>query len=77
MSTLFNVQDLNNLQVFMQRVNLQGNESMAHAELLIKIQQAKGELENPAPAPRAEPAVTEPPVPQPPSNGNGKRKAQQ
>ena len=52
---MFNAQDLQNLQVFLSRVDLKGNESMAHAELMIKTANMAQELGNP-------------PAPEPPSS---------
>lgn len=58
---MFNVQDLKNLQVFLARVDLKGTESMAHAELLIKVANSIQALENPVPtAPPEEPPKTPP-----------------
>jgi hypothetical protein len=65
---MFNAQDLQNMQVFLTRVDLKGSESMAHAELMIKIANGIQTLTNPpapptevpAPAPTAEVPITDP-----------------
>jgi hypothetical protein len=45
----FNLQDLKNMQAFMQRVDLKGTESMAHAELMMKIGNAMQQMSMPPP----------------------------
>ncbi|MCP4471569.1 MAG: hypothetical protein GY815_12960 [Gammaproteobacteria bacterium] len=68
MQNPFNLQDVKNMQIFLNRVNIQGNESMAHAELLIKCANLQAMMENGEPPP---------PIPEPPQTpadeGNGQQ----
>lgn len=52
------LQDINNAMIFLNRVQLEGKESRAHTELVIKLEAQARELQNP-PAPPAPPAVDE------------------
>ena len=51
--------DLQNTIVFLKRTNLTGEESMAHAELLIKFSQMLQEAQQPPPA--TDPVIDPPP----------------
>lgn len=76
--------DINNAQIFLNRVEIKGNEAMAMAELQMKLQQIGSALQQAAqqqaaaqaapPAPPAEepPMEEEIPPEAKPSNGNGK-----
>lgn len=61
---MFNVQDLNNLQVFLGRVDLKGAEAMAMSELQIKVANQLQALQNPPP-PAPPPAPEDPPITDP------------
>lgn len=45
---MLNAQDIQNAQIFLNRVDLKGNEAMAMAELLIKLQTMQQELQQQA-----------------------------
>lgn len=54
-------QDIQNALIFLNRVELKGNESMAHAELMMKLQSLSQEMQKPpAPAPAPETPIDEP-----------------
>lgn len=52
-------QDIQNALIFLNRVELKGNESMAHAELMMKLQSFGQEMQKP-PAPAPETPIDEP-----------------
>lgn len=54
---MFNAQDLQNMQVFLTRVDLKGSESMAHAELMIKIANGIQQMKNPETPPETPPST--------------------
>jgi len=58
------LQDLQNAQIFLNRVEIKGNEAMAMAELQMKLQSMANAMRQPnmpaAPEPEAEPDITEP-----------------
>ena len=54
---MFNVQDLRNMQVFLNRTDLKGQESMAMAEIQIKISNGIQQMENPETPPETPPST--------------------
>ena len=60
-------QDIQNAQIFLNRVDIKGNEAMPMAELQMKLQQIANDMQQQA-APPAPPAPKEPIV-KPPSKG--------
>jgi len=59
---MLTAQDLQNTVVFLKRTNLTGEESMTHAELLIKFSQMLQEAQQPPPPPAADPIIDPPPT---------------
>jgi hypothetical protein len=59
---MFNAQDLQNLQVFLGRCDIKGSESMAMAEIQIKIANQLQALNNPEPPKPAGPPLDPPPA---------------
>lgn len=69
---MLNEENLKNLQIFMTRVDLKGNESIPHADCLIKIGQMLARLQNPPP-PKEDPPKDPPIDEDPPEIGKGKK----
>jgi len=46
---MFNEQELKNLQIFLNRVDIKGHESLAHAEVMMKIGQMLAMINKPTP----------------------------